>query len=86
MAIKTVEYRKGDTVRFRKVSLDVGDLDKIDLPEAFRGLVGTVLQVRPFNVPGFQATIVVEVEGVNGLICTEQQHIRLLTRGPKVEA
>lgn len=78
-----VKYRKGDVVKFRKVSL-VAD-SKIDCPEGLRGLEGTVVQVRPFNIEGFVDTIVVESEfnETTVVLYTEYQHIRLLKRAPR---
>jgi hypothetical protein len=85
-----VNYRVGDKIKIRAVSLqDEGDfVTKINIPEDFRGLEGTVVQVRPFvENPGFYPTIAVELEynGVVDTFATEPVHLRLLKRGPKVD-
>lgn len=81
MAAKTVSYRKGDTVKVRKESLECS-ISKIGMPDVYRGEEGVVIQVREFVQEDFQATIVLELD--NGqVIATEQHHIRLLKRAPK---
>lgn len=84
MSAKTTTYRKGDAIKVRKVSLELDEvtLEKIAMPDEYRGLQGVVAQVREFDKLGFQATIAVELE--NGqVIATEQHHLRLLKRAPK---